>query len=209
LSELIQYCLTLLLGYLIGSFPTAYLLVKWKTRLDIRESGSGNVGAMNTFDVTSSRLLGLMVMLVDMVKGIVAAAAGSLMFDGGFWMMGVAGLGAIIGHNYSPWIRFKGGRGLATGAGMMIVIAWIAVVIWCAAWGINYSYSRNIHIANVAACVVTPVIVWFTPDVVLRLAVGSTTSAASLVLLTGILFSFILIRHIQPMVDLWKSSHKP
>ena len=208
MPEFIHYTLILSLGYLLGSFPTAYLLVRWTARLDIRESGSGNVGAMNTFDVTSSKLLGLFVMVIDIVKGIVAVETASLLFDGGFWMMGVAGIGAILGHNYSPWIRLKGGRGLATGAGVMLVLAWIVVVIWCAAWGINYSYSRNVHISNVVASVATPFIVWLTPEKVLHLVLRPSMSSMNLVFLASIVFSLILIRHARSIAEFWKPSHK-
>lgn len=208
MPELIQHSLIFLLGYLIGSFPTAYLTVKRTTRLDIRESGSGNVGAMNTFDVTRSRLLGITVMIIDMTKGVATVLMSSLLFGDCFRTMSVAGLGAIVGHNYSPWIRFKGGRGLATAAGVMLVLAWIVVVVWCAAWCINYSYSRNVHISNVIASVVTPFIVWLTPEKVLQLVLTPSMSSTSLTVVTVILFSLILIRHAQLIAELWKSSHK-
>ncbi|MBI3194786.1 MAG: glycerol-3-phosphate acyltransferase, partial [Ignavibacteriae bacterium] len=66
------YIISVLLGYLLGSFPTAYLFVKQATRLDIRESGSKNVGAMNAFEVSNSKLTGTLVLLVDIVKGTLA-----------------------------------------------------------------------------------------------------------------------------------------
>lgn len=200
-----QYVLILLFGYLIGSFPTAFLLVKKTAKYDIRSAGSGNVGAMNTYDVTRSKFLGIAVMAIDVAKGISAVLFSSLLFSNDFWMTGISGIGAVLGHNYSPWIRFKGGRGLATGAGVMFALAWIVVVLWCTAWGINYSYSKNIHISNVVACIATPLILWLTPEKILYTILPSSIDMTILRIVLTIILSLILIRHIEPFMTLFKS----
>ena len=149
----LQYIVCLVSGFFIGSFPTAYLLVKWKSRIDIRSAGSGNVGAMNTYDVTGSRLLGIAVMIGDLLKGVLATSCGWLLSGRLFWGAALAGTAAVVGHNYSPWLRFKGGRGLATTVGVMLVCGWPAIVAWSLLWVIVYGARKNIHLANIAATV--------------------------------------------------------
>jgi acyl phosphate:glycerol-3-phosphate acyltransferase len=184
-----------LLGYLIGSFPTAYLLVMWKSRLDIRGAGSGNVGALNAYDVTGSRLLGVSVLLVDLAKGAAATWFGSRLFGHGLWMTGAAGLGAVVGHNYSPWLRFRGGRGLAAAAGVMFVVNWMLVVLWCAIWIGIYASSRRVHAANISASIVSPVFS-FPALWLFRPAAGDADrNPTGVVLLMSVICLLILLGH--------------
>lgn len=204
-----QYSLSLLLGYIIGSFPTAYLLVKWKAQIDIRHSGSGNVGAMNTFDVTGSKKLGVIVLLVDMLKGVLALRACSWFIGNEFWVLGLCGIGAVAGHNYSPWLRFKGGRGLATAVGVFVVMGWIFIVIWCAVWVLHYLLSKNIHLANVTALIVSPLVVILSPEQLLSNVLPSGIEKNNFVLFVCALCLLILIKHIAPLKEIWKTSiHK-
>ena len=161
-----QYIFSFLLGFFIGSLPTAYLLVKWKARIDIRHAGSGNVGAMNTFDVTGSKLLGIVVLCIDLMKGVVAVVLSSSVLGSGFWVGGIAGIASVIGHNYSPWLKFHGGRGLATAAGVLIATGWIAVLLWCTLWGIVYGVSKHIHTANIVACILAPLFMFVAPALI-------------------------------------------
>ncbi len=157
------YVLCIALGYLVGSFPTAYILVRWKTRADIRTSGSGNVGAMNTFDVTGSKVLSVSVLIIDLAKGMLAVFLSYELFGNSFDMVALSGIGSVLGHNYSPWIKFKGGRGLATAAGVIVLISWTALLLWGSVWIIVHQLSRNIHIANAVALIMTPIVVWISP----------------------------------------------
>ncbi|MEK6565125.1 MAG: glycerol-3-phosphate acyltransferase, partial [Bacteroidota bacterium] len=108
--------LHLLAGYLIGSIPTAFLVVKRTAGVDIRQSGSGNVGGYNAFTVTRSKSIGFVVGVLDGVKGLVAVFVASLTGEMVSLQM-LALFGAVLGHNYPVWLRFKGGRGLATACG--------------------------------------------------------------------------------------------
>ncbi len=204
----VQYIIVFLAGYLIGSFPTAYLLVKQKAGLDIRNQGSGNVGAMNTFDVTGSKLLGASVLVTDLIKGVLAVLCGRFLFGNEFWIMGVGGIGAIIGHNYTPWLKFKGGRGLATAAGVMLLMGWIFVVVWCTMWVVIYLSSKNIHMGNILSSVGTPIVMAIVPQQFLT-EVISPHPVSSFMLLSIIVCTLILIRHVDVIPGLLKSTHKP
>ncbi len=196
----------LILGYLLGSFPTAYLLVRWRAGLDVRNAGSGNVGARNAYDVTGSGLLGAAIFLVDALKGAAAVALSAATPAAGFWTVCLGGVGALIGHNYSVWIRFRGGRGLAPAAGMFSIIAWPVVVFWCLVWAVSYAVVRQLHYANVAALILTPA---FVPVLPLDMVKGPFLRGASvteITLFSALCFIVILVRHIGPVKAVRKSS---
>src|SRR5512147_2237624 len=109
-------------GYLIGSVPWAFILVRLRSNRDIRKEGSGNVGTLNSYVVTGSRKVGVAVLLLDLAKGFAAAEFGRMVGGGDFSTAAVGLLAAILGHNYPVWLRFKGGRGLAPAAGGMLAI---------------------------------------------------------------------------------------
>ena len=202
------YVLCIALGYLVGSFPTAYILVRWKTRADIRTSGSGNVGAMNTFDVTGSKVLGVSVLIIDLVKGMLAVFLSYELFGNSFVMVALSGIGSVLGHNYSPWIKFKGGRGLATATGVIVLISWTALLLWGSVWIIVHQLSRNIHIANAVALIMTPIVVWIQPGFWLVHFLPVEIPPTELAIFLSLLCFLILIRHIEPIIQLWHSSHK-
>jgi len=196
-----------LLGYVIGSFPTAYLLVLWKARLDIRGAGSGNVGAMNTFDVTRSKLLGISVLLIDLLKGSGAVWLGSRLFGHDLWIMEIAGLGSVVGHNYSLWLRFRGGRGLATAAGVMLVLNWMLVALWCLLWIGFQAYARNVHLSNISASILSPAL---TLPALASLRPEGDNTAVATTLLMSMICLLILLRHLQYFTEfrkLFQKSH--
>ncbi len=168
----------LIVGYLIGSFPTAYLAVRWKSRVDIRKAGSGNVGTLNSYEVTRSKAVGLTVLLVDVLKGAAAVAVGQRLVPGlPFVGAALAGTAAVIGHSYPVWLLFKGGRGLATAAGAMGSVSFPLVGTWLAAWGIGFAITRAVNAANFLACVLLLGLLLAVPDEVMKavLPEGGTT----------------------------------
>ncbi|MEX0601736.1 MAG: glycerol-3-phosphate acyltransferase, partial [Bacteroidota bacterium] len=120
-------------GYLLGSVPTAYLLVKLRSNVDIRLAESGNVGAFNAFQVTRSRWTGILVGVLDGFKGMVPVLTASAI-GASFTTTAIVLVGAVLGHNYPVWLKFKGGRGLATACGGLMVIGWAYIVVWCTTW---------------------------------------------------------------------------
>jgi glycerol-3-phosphate acyltransferase PlsY len=201
-SELLNYTISLLLGYLLGSFPTAYILVTQKDQIDIRQAGSGNIGARNAMEVSGSKLVGLIVLIVDVIKGSGAVILSSQLLDYNFWMMASGGIGAVIGHNYSIWMRFKGGRGLATTAGVMILLGWIYILIWLILYFIAQQFSKHIHLSSVVASILGPFVLFLIPEPILK-SMLFFSHRASDVIIIGTIFSFmILLRHIESMKKL-------
>jgi acyl phosphate:glycerol-3-phosphate acyltransferase len=165
-------------GYLIGSFPTAYLAVRWKSNVDIRKTGSGNVGTLNSFQVTRSKAVGVTVLIVDVLKGVVAVMVGRMLVPGlPFVGVAFAGAAAVVGHTYPIWLLFKGGRGLATAAGAMGSVSFPLVAAWMAAWGIGFAFTRVVNVASFAASLLMLGLVVLVPDEVIRavLPEGATT----------------------------------
>jgi len=149
-------------AYLFGSFPSAYLLVRKFYKKDIRNEGSGNVGAMNTLHTTGNRLLALLAALLDMAKGALPAFLFSQIFPLGYVHLIALLLGVLSGHLYSVWIGFRGGRGLAVTAGVFLVISPAVVGIWVVLWLIYFSFLRNSLISTLIATFIMPLIVFFT-----------------------------------------------
>lgn len=151
-------------GYLIGSVPWAYILVRWRAGLDLRHEGSGNVGTLNSLVVSRSRGIALAVLVLDVAKGYAAVAWGGWLGAGDFTACALSGLSAVVGHNYPFWLRLAGGRGLAPGAGVMLGIAWPIVPIWMLVWGLGFSLFRSVNPANALASVILAVAALTAPD---------------------------------------------
>lgn len=149
-----------LVCYLIGSFPTAYLVIKLKLNKDITAEGSGNVGTLNSIEVSNSKIIGVVVLLIDMLKGIIPLYI--LLFvigiDYGLVMAGSSCI--ILGHNYPVWLGFKGGRGLATGTGVFIVLNYFVVLGWLLVWLIVFGIKRKVLVSNTIASLLIPLYVF-------------------------------------------------
>ena len=112
--------LEIILAFLIGSIPTGYLLNKYFGHGDIRKVGSGNIGATNVLR-HSGKLLGLLTLLIDIGKGFLALEL--LYGSGGRWTITILGSSVVLGHIFSPWLKFKGGKGVATMLGVILFIS--------------------------------------------------------------------------------------
>ncbi len=155
---------TAVIAYLLGCFPTAYLLLRRTHGIDIRQHGTGNVGAMNTYDVSGKKRWGILVMLVDALKGALAVAVGDYLNDGVWPHAGVAALFVVVGHTYNIFLRGKGGRGLATAMGAFLVVNPLAVIIWDVMYLTGYfAIRKNIHIASMTGTIGVAVLIWSTP----------------------------------------------
>ena len=139
----------ILLAFLLGSIPTGYLVARAKG-IDIRQHGSGNIGATNVFR-TLGKPLGVFVLVIDALKGF-AAVWITLHFGGSSaWPCILAAVAVIAGHNYTPWLGFKGGKGIATSAGVLIALMPWAVLIIAAVWFIVFPISRYVSLASIGA----------------------------------------------------------
>lgn len=193
-----EYILLCMLFYLIGSVPTAYIILKFSHQKNITEEGSGNVGALNSYEVTKSKITGLSVLFIDFLKGFIPAFL-FIRFAGFSIETMTIPLSLIIaGHNFSFWIKFKGGRGLATAAGIALVAEPWILIIWCAVFLISFGIYRNVHFGNISATILLPVIYYIINNAI----PGSISGDNSLLILVIIISLLILIKHINPMLEL-------
>ncbi|MBX2989544.1 MAG: glycerol-3-phosphate acyltransferase [Bacteroidetes bacterium] len=187
------------IGYLMGSFPAAYVLVKWKSNLDIRHHGSGNVGTLNSYEVTNSKIVGVGVLLLDLVKGVLSVFIVSEVVNAEFPTLAVGGVAAVVGHNFPVWLGFKGGRGLATAAGVMFMVSWICVLVWMGAWLVGKKVSRDVNVGNAAATILMVVTAFFLPAETLARGIPMNATSAEFKWFVAALAFVILLRLIQPV----------
>jgi glycerol-3-phosphate acyltransferase PlsY len=135
---------TIIVSYIIGSFPTAYILGKRKTNADIRKIGTKNMGALNVYK-SIGKFYGFLTFLIDAVKGILPVLiAYKLQFNQ--WWAGICGLMAIIGHNWSIFLKFRGGKGASTSTGLIAVLFPAELPVAIAVFGILYLLTCNISL---------------------------------------------------------------
>ena len=196
-----------ILYYLIGSIPTAYLVLKFRHQLDIRNEGTGNVGAMNSYDVTGSKSTGLIVVIVDLLKGIIPTIILLYVLKLNLYFSIIPLVLLVLGHNFSVFIKFKGGRGLATGAGILLIINFWFVVYWLLFYFILRKIKDNVHIATVIALVLIPLALIFTQDLIVPFsygyeAIGKELTFTLLFALSSSIVIVILLKHITPIFEL-------
>ena len=154
-----------LLSYLIGSIPTSILAARLLRGIDIRKHGSGNAGATNVFRVLGTGP-GIAVMLIDLLKGVAAVGIGAYLrlgpepaFFGSYadgWLMVVAGGAAVLGHVYTIYAGFKGGKGVATGAGVALGLAPVPILVGMALFGLIVWTTRYVSLASMIAAASLP-----------------------------------------------------
>ncbi len=175
------YIVTALAAYLLGSIPTGFLIARGQG-VDIRSVGSGNIGATNVFRYLGVPA-GLLVLLTDAVKGWLAVAVAAKLIllwvspsaagQPHEWPGICAGFSAIMGHNYTCWLWFKGGKGIATTAGVLVALAPWSLLVILGIWVIVLALSRYVSLASIAASVGLPPAAWFTTHDSSLLAVTS------------------------------------
>ena len=195
------YLLSAVIGYLLGSIPTAFLVLKAKG-IDIREAGTGNVGAMNSYEVTNSKYVGIFVFMGDAIKGLVSVYIPLLLFPYGFEYAAFALLFAVLAHCFNPWLGFKGGRGLAAALGGTLLIAPFLAAFWIAGWVLTFLVKRDILLGNIVANALTLIIPFCIPTIVYRYAFPRPDSVSSLMFFTAGLMIIIVIKHFEPMMEL-------
>ncbi|MBI5021956.1 MAG: glycerol-3-phosphate acyltransferase [Ignavibacteriales bacterium] len=195
------YVLSLIIGFLIGSIPSAYIIVKRELKIDITAVGSGNVGARNAYDISGSKKIGLVVLFLDLFKGILATFCGAYLIDNQFMSAVIAGIGSVLGHNYSPWLKFKGGRGLATAAGVMLLLCWYFVLTWLIIYFVLNSFLKNIHVSTVIATVLCFMLLFVIPDFILTSIIFPTIIRSEILFLGAIITILIISKHIVPLKE--------
>jgi len=204
-----EFIISLLLGYVIGSFPTAFLLLKKVKNIDITTVGTGNVGAMNSFEVTNSKAIGILVLILDLLKGMLPILILKMFSLNDFSFLSVALMASIFSHCYNPWLKLKGGRGLASAAGGAALIFPFALVVWIILWVIFYFMKKDITIANVAASAMSLMVIVTSISTAIKYAFPKPDSEAILVLFTLGMLLIIISKHTEPLQDLFESMKSP
>jgi len=148
----------LAIGYLLGSIPFGLLLTRFSGLGDVRAIGSGNIGATNVLR-TGRRDLAAATLAGDCLKGTVAVLICGALFGADGAM--VAGLGAFLGHIFPVWLKFKGGKGVATYVGVLIGLAWPAAIVFAVVWGGTAYFSRFSSLSALVASLITPPVLIF------------------------------------------------
>lgn len=151
--------LVALLSYLIGSIPNGLILGKHLWNVDLRQFGSKNIGATNAYRVLGPKPA-FWVFLTDLLKGVAGVYIGQ-------WLVGtplaaiIGGIAAIAGHNWSLFLKFKGGRGVATGLGVIAIIAPMVTAVVFSTWAVIVYFTRYVSLASIVAAALVPIIMWF------------------------------------------------
>ena len=165
-----------LLGYLLGSIPFGMVLTKLAGTQDLRSIGSGNIGATNVLR-TGRKGLAAATLIGDMLKGTFAVLVAYHFY--GQDLAVLAGIGAFIGHIFPVWLRFKGGKGVATYLGVLIGLFWPAALMFCLIWLATAVTTRYSSLSALVAAFVTPLFLWW---------FGHPALASLFVVLTLLLF---------------------
>jgi acyl phosphate:glycerol-3-phosphate acyltransferase len=155
------YAAALLFGYLLGSIPFGLLLTRLAGTQDIRTIGSGNIGATNVLR-TGRKALAALTLLCDMLKGTVAVLVTYHFFGPDLAIL--AGIGAFLGHVFPVWLKFKGGKGVATYIGVLLALAWPVALAFGVIWLLVAAVTRYSSLAALIASAATPVILWWRAD---------------------------------------------
>ncbi|MFC1544583.1 glycerol-3-phosphate 1-O-acyltransferase PlsY [Gemmatimonadota bacterium] len=185
---LISYITASLAAFLAGAMPTSYFVGRILRGIDLRQHGSGNLGATNVFRVMGT-VPALLVLTVDIFKG----------FFPVFWLAGlisvpsvivpqcVLGICAVAGHIFSPFVGFRGGKGVATGAGVLLAISPAVVGICVLIWLVLFATLRIVSVASLAAALTLPLAIFLSMD---HGAAGfGVFQAFGLLVATGVIFA--------------------
>ena len=178
-----HFLLCYAVGHLFGSIPCGLWIVQALHGIDIREYGSKNIGTTNVFRTVGGKTAAL-VMAADMIKGILAVALMNYMFNNHMLNV-VTALGAVLGHSYSLFLGLKGGKGVATGLGLLLYLMPQACIFSFGVWLVIVLITRYVSLGSIVAAICTPIFAWYFDYPV------------SYICLAGLCGFFIVIRHIE------------
>lgn len=155
--------LALAMGYLVGSIPFGYLIVRLTSGADVRETGSGGTGATNV-SRRAGKLAGVLTLVLDALKGAFAVLLARVMLGNADvnakWWVAAAAIAVIAGHIFPVWLGFRGGKGVATGAGVFLVLAPFALLCAGVVFIVVVLITRYVSLASITSVALIPVFVW-------------------------------------------------
>jgi glycerol-3-phosphate acyltransferase PlsY len=189
MTEMETILIFILMGYLIGSFPSGLVYTRLAGMEDIRNLGSGNIGATNVLR-TGNKKIALATLITDMLKGITAILiAKSFLSDTQATFIGVA---AFLGHIYPVWLKFKGGKGVATYIGVIAGLSIWAVTGFALIWLIMAGLFRYSSLAALTASLAVPIIFYIQPD------------SQNIALISLVMTFIVFFKHLENIQRLWK-----
>ena len=189
MTEMETILIFILMGYLIGSFPSGLVYTRLAGMEDIRNLGSGNIGATNVLR-TGNKKIALATLITDMLKGITAILiAKSFLSDTQATFIGVA---AFLGHIYPVWLNFKGGKGVATYIGVIAGLSIWAVTGFALIWLIMAGLFRYSSLAALTASLAVPIIFYLQPD------------SQNIALISLVMTFIVFFKHLENIQRLWK-----
>lgn len=151
-----DFAFAALLGFALGSIPFGLILTRAAGLGDVRKIGSGSIGATNVLR-TGNKGLAAATVLLDAAKAAVPVLVAGLVWPG---TEGVAAIAAVAGHCFTPWLKFKGGKGFASAAGALGALAWPAMLACAAIWGLTLFLSRISSVSSLVSVIAAPVVAW-------------------------------------------------
>lgn len=205
MPEFILQIIIVIFAYLLGSIPFSRILVKRTKNIDVLETGSGNTGAMNSYEVTNSRWIGISVFVLDAVKAIIACYFAYLISNTMF-NLSLAAVFVIIGHNFNIWLKLKGGRGLASATGVGLFFNPVSTILWCLMWVISYfGVRKNVHVANALATLTLPFLLFLTPPLIADiLQIYPYENYYQYALMFTMISIVVFLKHVEPLKKLLK-----
>ena len=164
------------IAYVLGAIPFGYLLVKWTTGADVRTGGSGNIGATNVLR-TTGRMAGIATLLLDIGKGYLAVWIAGRLADHAVLAMCVAALAVMAGHAYPVFLRFKGGKAVASFVGAFLCLTPLALGAVLVVFVVVVAWTRYISMGSMVSAATFPLAVWLMQKDVTMLAAGAIAGA--------------------------------
>lgn len=154
-----MFVAVLLIAYLLGSIPFGFLLVRWRTGTDVRTKGSGNIGATNVLR-TTGKALGTLTLLLDVLKGAAAVAIAQWLTGGDILWSALSALAVLLGHMFPVWLRFQGGKAVASMLGAYLVLTPLAMLGAILIFILTIWRTRYVSLSSIVSAAVFPLGVW-------------------------------------------------
>ena len=152
----------IIVSYLLGSIPVGYLIVNARTGGDIRKTGSGGTGATNV-SRRAGKGAGILTLILDALKGSAAVIIATIILrdiNHALWWIGIAGIVAILGHIFPVWLGFRGGKGVATGVGVFLILTPVAVLLSGVLFLIIVVFTRYVSLGSMIGALSMPALAW-------------------------------------------------
>ncbi|NLH46657.1 MAG: glycerol-3-phosphate 1-O-acyltransferase PlsY [Acholeplasmataceae bacterium] len=157
---MLTIALSIIIGYIFGSIPSGLVLVKMVCGIDIREYGSKNIGTTNVFRTVGGRMASI-VLIADVVKGILAVLLVRYLFESSLHLELLTAIASLLGHNYSVFLGFKGGRGVATGLGLILLFMPDVCIFSFTVWLVIVFVTRYVSLGSIVGAFITPIVAYY------------------------------------------------